>query len=188
MQTWSVTSFYAGPMSFHVDTDVVYLVATKARSRITGYYYLSDHFNSNSPTTPKPYDPVHIKCHLLRPVFSSEVKAETASLFFDWKIIINIWQMLHALGHPQPPTPAWTDNSTASSFATKCSKSWNMHYHWLKDKVRLKKNSLFIRTKAPNNVPTTIQNIFLHHTINKSNQNIFWKVIIFIKDSKMSLH
>ena len=51
--------------------------------------------------------------------------------------------MLIALGHPQPPTPIRTDNSTASSFANsaytpKRSKSWDMRYHWLQDRVKSK--------------------------------------------------
>ena len=51
--------------------------------------------------------------------------------------------MLHALGHPQPPTPVRTDNSTATSFANstytpKRSKSWDMRYHWLQDRTKSK--------------------------------------------------
>ena len=48
--------------------------------------------------------------------------------------------MLSTLGHPQPPTPLKTDNKTASSFANdtlqaKRSKSWDMRYFWIKDKI-----------------------------------------------------
>jgi hypothetical protein len=46
--------------------------------------------------------------------------------------------MLIQLGHPQPPTPIKTDNSTANSFVhdninLKKSKSWDMRYYWLCD-------------------------------------------------------
>ena len=48
--------------------------------------------------------------------------------------------MLTALGHPQGPTPIKTDNQTASSFVNntlkhKRSKSWDMRYFWLRDRV-----------------------------------------------------
>ena len=47
--------------------------------------------------------------------------------------------LLSAIGHPQPPTPLKTDNNTASSYVNKTlrqrkSKSWDMKYHWLRDR------------------------------------------------------
>ena len=47
-----------------------------------------------------------------------------------------------AMGHPQPATPAKTDNSTADSFVKGTlkqnrSKSWDMRYHWLIDQSEL---------------------------------------------------
>ena len=44
------------------------------------------------------------------------------------------------LGYPQPPTPIKTDNKTVIGFANdtlkiKKSKSWDMRYYWIKDKV-----------------------------------------------------
>ena len=48
--------------------------------------------------------------------------------------------MLNALGHKQGITPVKKDNQTASSFVhntlkAKRSKSWDMRYFWLKDRV-----------------------------------------------------
>ena len=48
--------------------------------------------------------------------------------------------MLNALGHPQQITPVKTDNKTAESFVNntlkeKRSKSWDMRYFWLKDRI-----------------------------------------------------
>ena len=48
--------------------------------------------------------------------------------------------MLHALGHKQNPTKVKTYNQTASSFINntlkaKRSKSWDMRYFWLKDRI-----------------------------------------------------
>ena len=77
-------------MVLHVDTDAAYLVAAKAHSRIAGYYYLSDNFNPNTPILPSNNGPIHIECHLLRHVVSSAAEAETAGLFFNCKIAIDI--------------------------------------------------------------------------------------------------
>ena len=48
--------------------------------------------------------------------------------------------MLHALGHEQGPIPVKTDNQTASAFVngtlkSKRSKTWDMRYFWLKDRI-----------------------------------------------------
>ena len=48
--------------------------------------------------------------------------------------------MLNILGHPQPPTPMKTDNKTAAAFSKqtlkpKRSKSWDMRYYWIQDRV-----------------------------------------------------
>ena len=37
--------FYVSDIILHVDRDAAYLVAPKARSRIAGYFHLSDHPN-----------------------------------------------------------------------------------------------------------------------------------------------
>ena len=48
--------------------------------------------------------------------------------------------MLKALNHPQHITPVKTDNKTAAAFINntlkeKQSKSWDMRYFWLKDRI-----------------------------------------------------
>ena len=70
---------------------------------------------------------------------SSAAEAETGGLYSNCQTAIPIRQILTALGHKQPPTPVKTDNSTACSFAkdtlkARRSKSWDMRYHWLKDR------------------------------------------------------
>ena len=51
--------------------------------------------------------------------------------------------MLEALEHQQPPTPIKTENSTAEGFIykkinMKRLKSWDMRYHWLRDRENQK--------------------------------------------------
>ena len=129
--------YHKSGMQLHVDSDAAYLVAPKAKSRIAGYYYLSD--KSQQPILNAP---IHIECALLKHVVSSAAEAETAGIFHNTKQAIHIKKMLQALGHPQDVTRIKTDNSTAAAFSNstlkeKRSKSWDMRWWWLQDKVKL---------------------------------------------------
>ena len=73
---------------------------------------------------------------------ASAAEAETAGLFFNAQEALPIRYLLEQLGHKQPPTPLKTDNSTANLFVhsnirQKRSKSWDMRFHWLRDKSTL---------------------------------------------------
>jgi hypothetical protein len=50
---------------------------------------------------------------ILKHVASSASEAEIGGLFINVKVAIPIRQTLIEMGHPQPPTPMQTDNSTA---------------------------------------------------------------------------
>ena len=55
---------------------------------------------------------------------------------------------LEALGHPQSATPIKTDNSTATGFIhdninMKRTKSWDMRYHWLRDRMTQKQFDIY---------------------------------------------
>ena len=132
--------FYASDMVLHVDSDAAYLVLSGAKSWVVaGYYHLS-----NAPTNsllPKPFlnGAVHAEWKTLRHVVSSVAEAETAVLFYNTKIIIELRRSLLALGHDRPPTPIKTDNSTTFGYVKnfvnqRRSKSWDMRFHWLKEK------------------------------------------------------
>ena len=129
--------YHKSGMQLHIDSDAAYLVAPKAKSRIAGYYYLGD--KSQQPTLNAP---IHIECALLKHVVSSAAEAETAGIFHNAKQAIHIKKMLQALGHPQDVTSIKTDNSTFAAFSNstlkeKRSKSWDMRWWWLQDKVKL---------------------------------------------------
>ncbi len=132
--------FSASDMILHVDSDAAYLVQDGARSRIAGHYILS----SRPPPAPQipikqPNAPILVECKTLRNVVASAAEAETGGLFHNAQNIMHIRHLLHSIGHPQPPTPLKTDNNTASAFVNKTlrqrkSKSWDMRYHWLRDR------------------------------------------------------
>ena len=129
--------FHASDMVLSIDSDAAYLVMPQAKSRIAGYFQLNDH-----PSRIKHPDingAILIECKALRHVVSSAAEAETAGIFHNAQRAIPIRYILEQLGHPQPPTPIKTDNSTATGFIhnnihQKKSKSWDMRYHWLRDR------------------------------------------------------
>ena len=129
--------YYASDMVLYVDSDAAYLVAPKARSRIAGYFYCSDH--PNVTKRPKANGAILVECKTLRHVVSSSAEAEVAGIFHNATTAVPIRHILQALNHPQPPTPLKTDNSTATGFIydnihQKRSKAWDMRYHWLRDR------------------------------------------------------
>ena len=86
---------------------------------------------------------------------ASVSEAEIASLFINTKLTLPIRHTLLELGHPQPPTPIQTDNSTAAAFVNetikqKYSKTIDMRFYWLQDKTQQHKIHVFWRPKILN--------------------------------------
>ena len=134
-------------MILYIDSDGAYLVAEKAKSRISGYYYLSNKDDSKIPTPPL-NGALHVECKLLRHVVTSAAEAETAGLFYNCQTAIDLRNMLSALGHKQASTPVKTDSSTAASFVKNLikqrrSKSWDVRYHWLSEKQKDKTFNIY---------------------------------------------
>ena len=131
--------FYASDMILNIDTDAAYLVLPKARSRLAGYFYMGHKRGKASPHTLL-NGAILVECKTILHVVASAAEAETAGLFHNAQMCIPIRNILIALGHPQPPTPIKTDNSTAHGFTydninQKRSKSWDMRYYWLRDRA-----------------------------------------------------
>jgi hypothetical protein len=132
-----------------VESDASYLTVPKARSRAAGYHHLSSRLK-DPDKAPDPNDPpppsngaISILCQIMREVLSSAAEAELASLFHNGKEACPIQIILEELGHPQPPTPLQTDNSTASGISNdtvkqKRSKAIDMRFYWIRDRVRQK--------------------------------------------------
>jgi hypothetical protein len=73
-------------------------------------------------------------------VLSSAAEAELAAVFHNGKEACPFRAYLEELGHPQPPTPIQTNNSTAAGIANesvkqKRSKAIDMHFYWIRDRV-----------------------------------------------------
>ena len=130
--------FYASDMILNIDSDAAYLVAPKSRSRVAGYFHLASIPKIHEH--PKLNGAVLVECKTLRHVVSSAAEAETGGIFHNAQVAIPIRTLLEILNHPQPPTPLKTDNATACGFIhdnihQKRSKSWDMRYYWLRDRM-----------------------------------------------------
>lgn len=98
--------------------------------------------------------------------------------------------MLIALGHPQPPTPIKTDNSTAHGFVydninLKKSKSWDMRYYWLRDKEHQKDINFFREPGTQNNADYFTN----HHATNHHREHnfSFWEIITPLQQTTYSI-
>ena len=130
-------------MILHNHSDGSYLSEPKARSRVGGHFFFSQNPTdpTKPPTTPpRNNGPIHTTCNILRHVMASAAEAEVGALFVNGQDAIPLRNTLIELGHPQPPTPIQTDNSTAAGFANdtikqKRSKAMDMRFYWIKDRV-----------------------------------------------------
>ena len=130
--------YYASNTILNIDSDASYLVTSKARSRVAGYYHLSA--DPQITKHPRLNGAIHVECKTLHHVLSSAVEAEVGDVFHNAQVTIPIKTLLQVLKYPQPPTPIKTDNSTAYGFIynnihQKRSKSRDMRHYWLRDRL-----------------------------------------------------
>jgi hypothetical protein len=55
----------------------------------------------------------------MKNVMSSAAEAELGALYLNAKETVYLRQILHEIGHYQPPTPIQTDNTTAEGVVNK---------------------------------------------------------------------
>jgi hypothetical protein len=138
--------YTASGMVLYLHSDASYLSESEARSRVGGHFFLSD--KPSDPSQPPIHQPVqngaiHTVSSILKNVMSSAAEAEFAGLFHNAKDAIAIRTTLIKMGHPQPPTPIHTDNSTATGITNgtvrqRKSKAMDMRFYWIQDRVRQK--------------------------------------------------
>jgi len=127
-----ILTYRASDMVLAVHSDASYLSEPRSRSRIGGHFFMSGHeeLPSNNGAI------LNISA-IYKNVLASAAEAEIAGLFTNVKAAIPIRQALEEMGHPQPPTPMQTDNSTAHSLIAnkirpKALKSMEMRFNFLK--------------------------------------------------------
>ena len=143
----AILRYRASDMVLWIDSDASYLSVPKARSRVAGYFFLSDKRPDDAAPPdldeilPRSNGAVLVLCKIAREVLSSAAEAELAASFYNAKEAVPLRQALEEMGHPQPPTPLQTDNSTATGIANdtikqKHSKAIDMRFYWIQDRVR----------------------------------------------------
>ena len=109
----------ASNMVLWIDSNASNLSEAKSRSTSAGYHFLSDRpADPARPPQPNNIEPMHnapvyVVCDIMKEVVSAASEAELAGLFDIGKEACPIRTCLAELGHPQPPTPMKTDNTTA---------------------------------------------------------------------------
>jgi hypothetical protein len=115
-------------------SDASYLSESNSRSRAGAHVFLS-----NDDPIPQSNGPVYSSSTVLRSVYASAGKAETAALFKCAQHMVPLQNALEEMGWKQPRTPIQIDNSTAEGFANntiivKRMRAIEMRFNWLKDR------------------------------------------------------
>ena len=118
-------------MVLAIHSDASYLSKPKARSRTGGH-----HFLDTNDEHPKNNGAVLNISHIIKAVISSAAEAELGALFINSKLAVPVRMTHKEMGHPQPPTPIQTNNSTAHGVITnkitpKAKKEMDMRFWWL---------------------------------------------------------
>ena len=121
----AIIRYNASGMILFIHSGASYLSVTKASSRASGVFFLSD---------PKPdaitfseYTPIlngfiFIMCKILRNIMASAAEAEYGALFLNGQSAVPIRITLIEMHHPQPTTPIQVDNYTAVGIDNKSIK------------------------------------------------------------------
>ena len=170
--------FHASGMVLHIHSDASYLSASGARSRLGGYFFLSDNVGDTAPTPnsqPPTFNaPVLVNSAIIQSILSSAAEAELGALFYNAKDGCMLRNTFLDLGHPQPPTPIQTDNACAAGIANntvkqKRSKAIDMRLYWVRDRVRAKEFMVYWRRGTDNDADYfTKHHSPTHHRLKRS--------------------
>ena len=138
-----ILRFVASDMVLRIHSDASYLSVPKARSRAAGYFYLSS--NTDEPPI---NGAVHVLCVVLKNVMASAAEAETGAVFKSCQAAVSLRETLTEMGHPQPATPVHVDNACAvgilnETFRQRRSKSMDMRFYWVRDRIRQNQFRIF---------------------------------------------
>jgi hypothetical protein len=109
----AIITYQASNMVLAIHSDASYLSEPKAHSHARGHFFVSS--NTKDPSN---NGAVLNIAQIIKSVMSSADNAELGALYATAREAILQRQLLEEMGHPQPPTPMQTDNSTALRVAT----------------------------------------------------------------------
>ena len=144
-QEEAVLTYHASDMKLACHSDAGYLNERNARSRAGGHFFLS-----NNDTFPPLNGSILNIAQVIKAVMSSAAEAELGALYINAREAVYLRLILERMGHPQPPTPMQTDNSTAegvinSKVQPKRTKAMDMRFHWLRDRETLQQFRFYWR-------------------------------------------
>ncbi len=179
-QEEAIITYRASDMILAVHSDAGYLNEPKAHSRAGGHFYLS-----NDETFPPNNGAILNIAQIIKAVMSSAAEAEIGALFINAKEAVYIRNMLTEMGHPQPPTPIQTDNSTAEGFINnkiqaKRTKSMDMRHYWLKCREAQEQFRFFWRPGGQN-----LADYWTKHHPAAHHQNIRMEFLTKIEDLEL---
>ena len=131
-------------MLLSVAVDASYLPRPNSGSVAGGAYFLGP-IPLVDPASPNPdhcpNSPLFVFCAGIPVVVASAAEAEYAAIFASLQGGCELRTTLTSLGYPQPPTPVWCDNQCAVDLSNanvrpKKSKSIDMRFDWIRDRVR----------------------------------------------------
>ena len=142
--------YHACNMILHIQSDASYLSRPNARSVAGAIFYLG---NANQPTHIN--GSVHSFSTIIQSVVASVAEAEYAALFLAGQEGVWLRQILQSLGYPQDPTIILCDNKCAVGIADdtikpKRTKSIDMRFHWIRDRIAQKQFIVTWRKGADN--------------------------------------
>ena len=123
-------------MRLHTQSDAAYCTRSRGRSVAGGIAYLGN----ADPTEIN--GPILVYSTVIQNVMASIGEAEYAAAFYTAQMAAGLRKTLSDLGYPQPPTYILVDNKIAYGIASntiepKRTKSIDMQFHWLRDRVQL---------------------------------------------------
>ena len=131
-------TYYPSDMILMSNADASYNSESNARSRGAVITWCGKSNNTDFTNGP-------IECisTLLPTIVASAAEAEYATLFIAGKSLLPLRHTLLDMNIKQPPTTVITDNEAAKNIANSTckqrrSKSIDMRYHWIRDRIKLK--------------------------------------------------
>ena len=135
-------SYFASEMILYVHSDASYLLASRSRSRVGGYFFLSKKISEGQQI--RHNGAILVIAAILKNVMAYAAEAELGGLFLNVKEKVDLREILPEREHPKnEPTPIQTDNSTAigienNTIKQRISKAMDMIFHWVRDRTTQK--------------------------------------------------
>eukprot|EP00957_Ditylum_brightwellii_P063550 4823763-Ditylum_brightwellii.AAC.1 len=132
----AVIQYFASDMILNIHSDVPCLSEPNTCSTAGGHFFLGEIPQDSQPIEINGH--IHILCQIIKQVAASAAEAKLAGIFLNAQQGIAMRWTLEEMGHPQPPTPLHSDNSTAVGIANQTikqhrSRLMNMRYFWILD-------------------------------------------------------